>query len=159
MDPHHVHLFTCPAWTRALQRPHLLLLGPYRAGRTRQRAVPHSLSRKCVCLPSRLSKHDELDPPVSFETLAGGAFSSLFSLAWNKRNHHSHGASGTHRFPPLPTQSKSSKPHANIRMSHRVRRDIRPRILLRLCRATCTVPSLLRGAHARMGLHQRHCML
>jgi hypothetical protein len=41
----------------------------------------------------------------------------------------------------------------------RFRRDIRPCILLRLCRATCEVPSLLCSAHARMGLHRRHSML
>ena len=61
-----------------------------------------------------------LDPPVSFEPLSGGAFSSLVSLAWNKRNHHSHGASGTHSS-SSPYPVKVSKPHANLRMPHRHR--------------------------------------
>ena len=38
------------------------------------------------------------------------------------------------------------------------RRDIRFGILLRFCRATCTVPALLRAAHARLGVHRRYCL-
>ena len=38
------------------------------------------------------------------------------------------------------------------------RRDICFGVLLRLCRSESTVPSLLRGAHASMGLHRRYCM-
>ena len=67
---------------------------------------------------SRLSKLTSFDPPVSFENPSGGAFSSLVSLAWNKRNYHSHGASGTHNSSsPYPVQV--FKLLANLRMPHR----------------------------------------
>jgi len=64
--------------------------------------------------PSRLSKLTSFGPPVSFETLSGGAFSSLVSLAGNKRNYHSHGASGTHSSSSYPV--KVSEPLANLRI-------------------------------------------